>query len=95
MRRFFGLALLAVMLLATPVFAGNTIKIGEIATVTGDFAAYGVAEVEAVKMAVKKLTQRAASWARRWKSSCMTAAPVTKTWLMQPAVSHSRTKFVL
>ena len=58
MRRFFGLALLAVMLLATPVFAGNTIKIGEIATVTGDFAAYGVAEVEAVKMAVKEINAK-------------------------------------
>ncbi len=58
MRRFFGFALLAVMLLATPVFAGNTIKIGEIATVTGDFAAYGVAEVEAVKMAVKEINAK-------------------------------------
>ena len=46
------------MLLATPVFAGNTIKIGEIATVTGDFAAYGVAEVEAVKMAVKEINAK-------------------------------------
>ena len=58
MRRFFGFALLAVMLLATPVFAGNTIKIGEIATATGDFAAYGVAEVEAVKMAVKEINAK-------------------------------------
>ena len=58
MRRFFGFALLAVMLLASPVFAGNTIKIGEIATATGDFAAYGVAEVEAVKMAVKEINAK-------------------------------------
>jgi ABC-type branched-subunit amino acid transport system substrate-binding protein len=31
------------------------IKIGEIATVTGDFAAYGVAEVESIKIAVKEI----------------------------------------
>ncbi len=36
-------------------FAGDTIKIGEIATVTGDFAAYGVAEVESVKIAVEEI----------------------------------------
>ena len=58
MRRSVIFAILAVMLLATPVFAGNTIKIGEIATVTGDFAAYGVAEVEAVKMAVKEINAK-------------------------------------
>ena len=42
MRKLF--AVLAIMLLALPAFAADTIKIGEIATVTGDFAAYGVAE---------------------------------------------------
>lgn len=48
-------ALFAVMLLASAAFAADTIKIGEIATVTGDFAAYGVAEVESVKMAVNEI----------------------------------------
>ena len=43
------------MLLASSAFAADTIKIGEIATVTGDFAAYGVAEVESVKMAVNEI----------------------------------------
>jgi branched-chain amino acid transport system substrate-binding protein len=48
--------LLAVSLLfAAPAFAAETIKIGEIATVTGDFAAYGVAEVESVKIAVEEI----------------------------------------
>lgn len=44
----------AVLLLfaASPVWGADTIKVGEIATVTGDFAAYGVAEVESVKIAV-------------------------------------------
>ena len=53
MRKLF--AVLAIMLLALPAFAADTIKIGEIATVTGDFAAYGVAEVESVKMAVSDI----------------------------------------
>lgn len=55
MRRFLFLIALFLMLLALPALAADTIKIGEIATVTGDFAAYGVAEVEAVKMAVKEI----------------------------------------
>jgi branched-chain amino acid transport system substrate-binding protein len=42
-------------LLAAPAFAADTIKFGEIATVTGDFAAYGVAEVESVKIAVDEI----------------------------------------
>ncbi|MDR1133236.1 MAG: ABC transporter substrate-binding protein [Synergistaceae bacterium] len=33
------------------------IKIGEIATITGDFAAYGVAEEESVKIAVKEINE--------------------------------------
>jgi branched-chain amino acid transport system substrate-binding protein len=41
--------------LAMPAFAADTIKFGEIATVTGDFAAYGVAEVESVKIAVEEI----------------------------------------
>ncbi|MDO5562849.1 MAG: ABC transporter substrate-binding protein [Synergistaceae bacterium] len=56
--RKFMISLLLVMMLVTPVFAGNTIKVGEIATVTGDFAAYGVAEVESVKMAVKEINAK-------------------------------------
>jgi branched-chain amino acid transport system substrate-binding protein len=41
--------------MAMPAFAADTIKFGEIATVTGDFAAYGVAEVESVKIAVEEI----------------------------------------
>lgn len=55
MKKFFALALVFVMFFSLPVFAADTIKIGEIATVTGDFAAYGVAEVESVKMAVNEI----------------------------------------
>ncbi|MDR1977345.1 MAG: ABC transporter substrate-binding protein [Synergistaceae bacterium] len=40
---------------ALPALGADTIKIGEIATVTGDFAAYGVAEVESVKIAVEEI----------------------------------------
>ena len=40
---------------AAPAFAAETIKIGEIATVTGDFSAYGVAEVESVKITVEEI----------------------------------------
>jgi branched-chain amino acid transport system substrate-binding protein len=49
--------LLAIALVgfALPAFAADTIKVGEIATVTGDFAAYGVAEVESVKIAVEEI----------------------------------------
>ncbi len=57
MRKLFA-ALLCTMFMALPAFAADTIKIGEIATVTGDFAAYGVAEVEAVKMAVKEINAK-------------------------------------
>ncbi|MDR1916044.1 MAG: ABC transporter substrate-binding protein [Synergistaceae bacterium] len=55
MKRILVLALLAAALFATSVFAAEPIKIGEIATVTGDFAAYGVAEVESIKIAVKEI----------------------------------------
>ncbi|MDR1482100.1 MAG: ABC transporter substrate-binding protein [Synergistaceae bacterium] len=57
MKRFFVTAMLALMLFATAALAADTIKIGEIATVTGDFAAYGVAEVESVKMAVSEINR--------------------------------------
>lgn len=55
MKKLFTLVFVFVMLFSLPAFAANTIKIGEIATVTGDFAAYGVAEVESVKMAVNEI----------------------------------------
>lgn len=55
MKKLLVLTFVFVALLSAPVFAGNTIKIGEIATVTGDFAAYGVAEMESVKMAVNEI----------------------------------------
>lgn len=55
MKKLFTLIFVFVMLFSLPAFAANTIKIGEIATVTGDFAAYGVAEVESVKMAVNEI----------------------------------------
>ncbi len=53
-------ALVLVFLLgcmALPLYAADTIRIGEIATVTGDFAAYGVAEVESVKIAVDEINK--------------------------------------
>ena len=47
--------LMCVAVFCTPAFAAKPIVIGQIATVTGDFAAYGVAEVESVKIAVKEI----------------------------------------
>jgi branched-chain amino acid transport system substrate-binding protein len=55
LKKVFVLAFLAAVLLSAAAFAAEPIKIGEIATVTGDFAAYGVAEVESVKIAVKEI----------------------------------------
>lgn len=55
MKRFFTVVMVCIMLFAMPALAADTIKIGEIATVTGDFAAYGVAETESVKMAVNEI----------------------------------------
>lgn len=43
------------MVFAAPALAADPVRIGEIATVTGDFAAYGVAEVESVKIAVEEI----------------------------------------
>lgn len=43
---------------AVPAFAADTIKIGEIATVTGDFAAFGEAEVQAIKLAVQEINAK-------------------------------------
>jgi branched-chain amino acid transport system substrate-binding protein len=57
MRKVAGLLCL-LFLVAVPAFAADTIKLGEIATVTGDFAAYGVAEVESVKIAVDEINAK-------------------------------------
>ena len=57
----FVLALLALSLLAnfsSASLAAEPVKIGEIATVTGDFAAYGVAEAESVKIAVAEINAK-------------------------------------
>ena len=54
MRKFL-LCLAAALLAVAPAFGADPIKIGEIATVTGDFAAYGVAEAESVKIAVEEI----------------------------------------
>ena len=43
------------LFVAVPAAASDAIRVGEIATVTGDFAAYGVAEVESVKIAVEEI----------------------------------------
>ncbi|MDR1732164.1 MAG: ABC transporter substrate-binding protein [Synergistaceae bacterium] len=43
------------MFAALPALGADTIRFGEIATVTGDFAAYGTAEVESVKIAVEEI----------------------------------------
>jgi branched-chain amino acid transport system substrate-binding protein len=49
------LALALVVFVAGAAFAADVIKIGEIATQTGDFAAYGQAEIEAIKIAAKEI----------------------------------------
>ncbi|MDR1472377.1 MAG: ABC transporter substrate-binding protein [Synergistaceae bacterium] len=55
MKRILILALIVVSALATSAFSAEPIRIGEIATVTGDFAAYGVAEIASVKIAVDEI----------------------------------------
>ncbi len=50
--------IMAVCLVVSSAFAAEPVKIGQIATVTGDFAAYGVAEVEAVKLAVGEINAK-------------------------------------
>ena len=54
MRKLF-LAFVLVVFAAGTAFAADVVKIGEIATQTGDFAAYGQAEIEAIKIAVKEI----------------------------------------
>ncbi len=56
MKKVFAVVL-AVLMFALPVCAAETVRIGEIATVTGDFAAYGVAEVESVKIAIDEINK--------------------------------------
>ncbi|MGI6253767.1 MAG: ABC transporter substrate-binding protein [Aminivibrio sp.] len=46
-----------ISLFAIPAFGADPIKVGEIATVTGDFAAYGVAEMESVKIAAEEINE--------------------------------------
>lgn len=55
MRRLMLCAAVLLFCAASPVWGADTIKVGEIATVTGDFAAYGIAEVESVKIAVDEI----------------------------------------
>lgn len=54
MKRFWALVFVFVILFSTSVFAADTTRIGGIATVTGNFAAYGAAEMESVKMAANE-----------------------------------------
>ena len=53
----FALCLACVALLVSSAFAADTIKVGQLAAVTGDFAAYGVAEWESVKIAVEEINK--------------------------------------
>ena len=55
MRKLMLCAAVFLLCFAFPVQGEETIKVGEIATVTGDFAAYGVAEVESMKIAVEEI----------------------------------------
>ena len=52
---FFALALL--VFTAGTAFAADVVHVGQIATQTGDFAAYGEAEIEAMKIAVKEINE--------------------------------------
>ena len=55
--RKFVLCLACAALLAAPALGADTIKVGQLAAVTGDFAAYGVAEWESVKIAVEEINK--------------------------------------
>ena len=55
MKRLMLCAAVLLFCAASPVWGADTIRVGEIATVTGDFAAYGIAEVESVKIAVDEI----------------------------------------
>ncbi|MDR3322013.1 MAG: ABC transporter substrate-binding protein, partial [Synergistaceae bacterium] len=55
MRKLFVCTFLLLLFAAAPVFAADVIKVGEIATVTGDFAAFGDAEVKAIQIAAEEI----------------------------------------
>jgi len=55
MKKFVALFFVLSLLFALPAFGADTIKIGNIATLTGDAAPYGFAESEAVKIAVDEI----------------------------------------
>ena len=50
-------ALCCMMLFSIPAFAADVIKVGEIATLTGDFAAFGDAEVKALQIAAEEINE--------------------------------------
>ena len=54
MKKFLSI-ILAVAMFAFPAFAAEEVLVGEISTSTGDFAAYGFAEVESVKIALEEI----------------------------------------
>ena len=53
MKKFLSIVV-AVAMFAFPAFAAEEVLVGEISTSTGDFAAYGFAEVESVKIALEE-----------------------------------------
>lgn len=54
----FVVLLLAMLSSVFPSWGSDTIKVGEIATLTGDFSAYGIAEAESVKIAVEEINEK-------------------------------------
>ena len=58
MRKILVFLALITLLGASPALADDTIKIGEIATMTGDFAAFGDAEVQSIKLAVREINAK-------------------------------------
>ena len=54
MKKFLSIVV-AVAMFAFPAFAAEEVLVGEISTSTGDFAAYGFAEVESVKIALEEI----------------------------------------
>ena len=55
MRKYLILAILAIILLSAQSFAAETIKIGQIASLTGDFTDYGQMEVNGAKLAIDEI----------------------------------------
>ena len=54
MRKVLGLVFV-LLLFALPAFGEDVIKIGEIATITGEAAAYGIAEVYGIQIAIEEI----------------------------------------